>query len=462
MNAQTKVRKPDLSSGNPKAISVRVKSNSGGQVGGSRRHMLRIAPIPKYIDKNKIHLNSILLSPLKAKELRDICTERRAQRGMERGLKRNAALAFEGIITFGHEAQADFEALSVEEQNKAYHDVAEAIAKRVGSTLSGLVAHRDESAPHAHFQMPAFDLNGKPLNQTIKRNVTRDIQTIASDVIKQHVQTIERGRDKYVRLANGADYADVINKAVSRLHTELPLEIDALEVEADAWREKIEKNMRLAAKSAEKAVDNEKAAKRGAAYERRAEAAREALRALEGRIGDLRRKQEELRVEEQRLEPVKRAVEAMDAFKTQLEEFEAYQEMDVFKIEAVEESEVFQRRFNKLNPMADLGGEYVKALDVRLNDKDGIRARDWYFKLPDDVASFLKSAFDAALAAGKELWVQVTEWNGNEPTGISECSRPPAKPRIARDVIDLLASSDERTINAIRAMDRQHSKRSER
>lgn len=296
----------DSSSGNAKAVSVRVASQSGGQVGGGKKHMLRKKPIPKYIDQDRMHLNSIIEEPLQASDLREICKERRKQREGIRALKSNATIGFEGIITFGTEAQSDFEKLSVEDQDKAYREIAEAIAERVNSTVTGLVAHRDETAPHAHFQMPGFDLDGKPLSQTIKRGVTSEFQTIAAKVIKRHVETIERGRGKYERLAAGAEWSDVVNKSVRQLHEELPADIAKLEAERDELLAKIEKNERLAARSAEKASKSEAAAKRATTYENRAEAARTALQRLEGRIGDLDTKKREVAATEARLGALER------------------------------------------------------------------------------------------------------------------------------------------------------------
>ena len=154
--------------------------------------------------------------------------------------------------------------------------------------------------------MPGFDLDGKPLSQTIKRGVTSEFQTIAAKVIKRHVGTIERGRGKYERLAAGAEWSDVVNKSVRQLHEELPADIAKLEAERDELLAKIEKNERLAARSAEKASKSEAAAKRSATYENRAEAAKAALQRLEGRIGDLDTKKQEVASTEARLAALER------------------------------------------------------------------------------------------------------------------------------------------------------------
>jgi hypothetical protein len=132
--------------------------------------------------------------------------------------------------------------------------------------------------------MPGFDLDGHPLNNTIKRGVTSEFQTIAAKVIKNHVATIERGRGKYERLKAGAEWSEVVNRSVRKLHVDLPEEIAELEILRDELLAKIEKNERLALRAAEKAAESEKAAKLTETYENRVEAAKTALQGLEAEI----------------------------------------------------------------------------------------------------------------------------------------------------------------------------------
>lgn len=70
--------------------------------------------------------------------LQGICEERRAQRQTQRAMKRNASVAVSGIIVFGRDVQVDLEALSIENQDAAYRDVAEAIAARLNFCRLGL------------------------------------------------------------------------------------------------------------------------------------------------------------------------------------------------------------------------------------------------------------------------------------------------------------------------------------
>ena len=73
-------------------------------------------------------LASGLVAPLAGPELRETCEARRSQRQTQRAMKSNAAICVSGIITFGHEAQPIFAALTSNQQDAAYREVAEAIA----------------------------------------------------------------------------------------------------------------------------------------------------------------------------------------------------------------------------------------------------------------------------------------------------------------------------------------------
>lgn len=48
----------DLSSGNPRAASVRIQCDPAGRAGGQRKHDLRHVPIPGYVDRNKMALKA--------------------------------------------------------------------------------------------------------------------------------------------------------------------------------------------------------------------------------------------------------------------------------------------------------------------------------------------------------------------------------------------------------------------
>lgn len=317
------ILKPEKS-GNPRAAQTRIKGKSAGGIGGQRAHDLRIGPQPDYVDAARAHLNRVLIEPRTGTQLRKVCEDRRALRLTARAMKSSAAVGVVGIITFGHEAQKIFDALTLEQQDAAYRETAEAIAERLNTTVTGLVAHGDESAAHAHFQLPAYDLTGRPVSETAKRAALRDLQTITAEVMGRHAPGIERGRSKLDRLKAGATPAEVVNRSVAQLHDDLPIEIAQLETEITTKKNqssdldseiaarqgllselaaKIEKNERLAAAALEKAATNEakadKALKNAALYEGRAEKARRDRDAEERALSNL---QLDRRKEEERLE----------------------------------------------------------------------------------------------------------------------------------------------------------------
>jgi len=251
--------------GNPRAISVRIKPRSMVSVAGQRRHDLRIGRQPGYVDAAREHLNDIIISPMTAHKLWQICVDRRSQRKTQRAIKTNAAVATCGIITFGAQAQAAFAALDLKMQVAAIIAVAEAIAERLNTTLTGLVIHRDESAIHAHFQMPAVDLSGMPITQSNSLADISRLQDLAADTIARFEPTIERGNKKRDRLKAGATYSEVINRSVQELHWDLPLELDRK-------RKRVEEmNIKIAALEAKEKALTAAETKRLAIYKKRHE-----------------------------------------------------------------------------------------------------------------------------------------------------------------------------------------------
>ena len=282
---------------NPRAVQVRIATATPARTGTQRAHDLRMGPQPGYVDGGRTHLNRVLIPPLTGAQLRPICEDRRKQRETKRRMRRDAAVSMSGIVTFGHLAQATFLDLPPEAQDAAYREVADAVASRLGTTLTSLVVHADESAPHAHFQLIGYDEHGAPLSAVAKRGVLRDVQTLAAEVMARHAPGIERGFSKIDRLNAGAAPADVVNRSVAELHDVLSLpgriammrdELEKLETAAEAARDRAQKNERLADRARQKVEGDEaragKATKRAETYERRAADARQTLDGLTSEI----------------------------------------------------------------------------------------------------------------------------------------------------------------------------------
>lgn len=218
---------------NPKAAQVRIESRSSGSYTGQRKHDLRIGAQPAYVDADRAADNETVIEPPRPGALREINEGRRSQRDTKRAMKSNASLAFVGILTFGTEAQAVFEVLSRKVQREAFEDAARAVADRLHTTLVGLVIHRDETALHAHFTLPAYDLDGQPLTKTVKRSTLSDLQDVVAAAFQKHAPEIERGRSVVERLQAGAVRAETIHKSVRQLHADLPAEIATAELRRD-------------------------------------------------------------------------------------------------------------------------------------------------------------------------------------------------------------------------------------
>lgn len=278
-------------------VSIRIRRLTASKAIGQNRHDLRQA-IPGYVDQERTADNDIILAPANPTTLRQTCSERRAQRNCQRILKSNAAIAIGGIITFGTEAQSIIQALPKEDQRAMYQSVAHQLAERLNTTVTGLVVHHDEAAPHAHFQMPGYDRDGVPLSKTVTREVTSQLQDIAGQVLAAQGLGITRGKAKQERVQEGEDRSKIIHRSVQQLHEDLPAEIAAAqqrraeaEREAEEAEKKREKNARLAAKAQEDLEagrgDVDKIQKRLALYDKRKADAEEKIEALEKERADL-------------------------------------------------------------------------------------------------------------------------------------------------------------------------------
>lgn len=256
---------------NPKAAQVRIESAKASSYSGQRNHDLRKGPQPGYVDASKSGDNEIIIEPPAPGELRKKNLARRSLRDTRRAMRSDAAVAFNGILTFGTEAQIMFEALDIKKQRQAFLDAAEAAAERLNTSLEGLVIHRDESAVHAHFTLAAYDFDGNPLTATIKRQTLKELQDVVAESFKRHAPGIERGRSVAERIEAGATRAETLHKSVRRLHEDLPADIAAKEAELAEASARVDE-MRGRVESLEaKAELTDKEAKRLETYKKRLE-----------------------------------------------------------------------------------------------------------------------------------------------------------------------------------------------
>lgn len=227
-------------------VSIHIEHKNKNATAHQRRHDLR-TEIPKNADPDRIKFNTTIITPQYAGSLQKQCVALRAARtDTKRKMKSDAAVATRGIISFGVLAQPIINALPVDEQDRLYLEAARAVCEVMGWEPTGLVAHRDEYAPHAHFQLPAYTRDGRPNSQVIKKEHTIKMQDAAGSVY-EHLE-IHRGTPREEREASGGSWIETHHRSVRQLHADLPREIAAAKAQRDAIRVDI---ARLAAEHAE-------------------------------------------------------------------------------------------------------------------------------------------------------------------------------------------------------------------
>ena len=209
------------------ALSVRFKHRSESSAKNDLRHELRRGPQPKYIDAKRTYLNTVIIEPASPSVLRDLCAERRKLIPMQRRAKITDSVSSSSIITFGVGLQFHVDALNQDRQDELYASVARSVAEHLGIEVTGLVAHRDEVAPHAHGQHPARHPDGRPMGKVITRNVASEIQDVAMEAARPFLPMIERGKKRAERIKDGDDPSTINNRSVRQLHDDLPKEIEA-------------------------------------------------------------------------------------------------------------------------------------------------------------------------------------------------------------------------------------------
>jgi len=298
------------------SVSARLSTATRSGHAGQRAHDLRQGVIPGYVDRSCIPQNRVVIAPPASDSMTETALERRRARydrgdlaRYPRSIRRDAAIALEGILTFGTDSQPIIERLPYDEQERRYRAAAEAIAEQLGTDVAGLVIHRDESAPHCHFTLHGYSPDGMPAASRLNKGQLSKVQDVAAQAFGD--LGIERGKRIGARIADGEDPSAYINKSVAELHRDLPAEVEAARQKAGAEREKAEKaeQRREAAQAKAAAADGqvEKLEKRIATYERRAETAEKRAREAEAEAARLQKRLEALADADQNKPKTRRA-----------------------------------------------------------------------------------------------------------------------------------------------------------
>ncbi len=205
-------------------VSIRIEPVNAvkyaGHTAEARRHK-----VPSYVDLEKVKNNVNTTPEISASDLRTHIENLRERTGQQK-LRKDARLAFSGIITFSHEAQAIFDQLQKSRQIELYKAICDAIAEKHNTTVLSMSLHADETAPHAHFMLCAYDKNGKALRLNPKD--TSELQDVAGAVLEHNGIEIKRGKKISQRISEAREAGEVANirhKSVAQLHAEMSQDI---------------------------------------------------------------------------------------------------------------------------------------------------------------------------------------------------------------------------------------------
>jgi hypothetical protein len=212
-----------------KYVSVRLATATRVQHAGQLGHDLRTGNIPGYVDPNRSKYNSYLIKAPDAHTMAAECLTRRQSRTdlkrKARSIRKDGIVALAGLLNFSAEAQPDILALSKEDQDRRFMAAAEAVAEALGTTLVGLVVHRDETALHAHFTLTGYGHDGKPISTKLGKGTLSRLQ----DAVATAYADLGITRGKYLadRINDGDDYSKTVHRSVRELHRDLPRELEA-------------------------------------------------------------------------------------------------------------------------------------------------------------------------------------------------------------------------------------------
>ncbi len=216
------------------AISVRLEPLKHRDMSGSRSHDLR-KKVPGYVDRTRLSLNTHKVGLTPSLALERINFLKQGTKGRRFNPETNV-LAWDGIITFGKDAQGVVHGLPPEEQDRRFMETAFAIADEHGAELWGLSVHRDESAVHAHFKMSGCNRQGLQLR--IRKPELKKAQDIAAGPWAD--LGIVRGKARVARIEAGEPASKTIHRTVKQLHDDLPKELAAKEQELAALQAKLD------------------------------------------------------------------------------------------------------------------------------------------------------------------------------------------------------------------------------
>jgi hypothetical protein len=172
-----------------KYISIRIAPLNGRGYSGQIAHDFR-SKTPAYVDREKTHLNITTDRPLSLKD-------RLAKQAEETGrtVRKDARVAYSGIITFSTDAQDTIRYMDTETQKQLYASVAKALSDKADAGLIYMAIHNDEGSPHAHFMLKPYTRTDRKALRLNPKDLSA-LQDCAGDAIAKFGLGITRGKKK--------------------------------------------------------------------------------------------------------------------------------------------------------------------------------------------------------------------------------------------------------------------------
>lgn len=179
---------------NPLAVSLRLRHLNAAKTRFQLKHDLRIGRQPRYVDGTRSEFN-VYFSASSLSDYRNTALMRRSQTNPVRGPQlTKMAITAAGLITLGHLLQGEFDALEPDVQHDAFFQIAQAVADRLENEVTHFALHRDETALHAHFMMPARRRGDcRLMSEVLSPTVMCELQDIAFQVTQRFTPAVQRG-----------------------------------------------------------------------------------------------------------------------------------------------------------------------------------------------------------------------------------------------------------------------------
>lgn len=203
-------------------VSVRIEPLNSRGYSAQIAHDYR-TKVPNYIDQSKTHLNVNTKKPRTLAERLEV-----HEKETGRTVRKDARIAYSGIITFSTEAQETIKALDVERQKELYAEVAKSISKQLDVDLMYLSIHNDETSPHCHFMFKPYTKTDRKSLRLNPKDLSR-LQDTAGDAIFKLGYDISRGKKKSVRVKDAIknnEIANIKHRNVRELHKTYKADMD--------------------------------------------------------------------------------------------------------------------------------------------------------------------------------------------------------------------------------------------